>query len=119
MVIYRNLERVAAASPVNRVVSVTRFGNRAYVADLDVVCVRLSENGFADVFSCADVCFLRSVGLPVSGRRNHSAYVQNVVCARDGVKHVLILCKVAPDDSNGAVGHKALKLFTVLCAVAK
>ena len=82
------------------IVSVACFSNGTYVANLNCIGVGLSLNCIADVFSSADICFLCSVRLSVSCGRNHTANVENVVCAVYSVENILVLGKVAPNDSN-------------------
>ena len=100
MVIYRYLERIAATSPMDRIVTTACFGNGAYVADLNCVRIRLSKNCLADILSSTYICFLCSVRFPVSCRRNHAAYMKNIVRTCYCVENILIVCKIAPNYSD-------------------
>ena len=116
VVIDGDLQRIAATAPVDGIVTVTGLSNGADIANFNIVCIRLCQYGLADVLRSADIGFLRSVRLPVSGGRYHTADVQHIVCAGYAFQDSVIITKIAPNHFYIGFSHQAFELLLVLRA---
>ena len=97
MVVNGDLDRIAAAAPVDRIVTAAGLSNGAYVTNFDVIFVRLGKNGFAYILRGADICLLCSVRLPVRSRGYHAANVQHIIRAGNALQNRIVFQEIAPD----------------------
>ena len=93
---------------MNWIVAIAGFCNGAYVANLNIIFIRLSKNCFADVLSGSDICFLCFIGLPVRCGRNHTADMKNIVGSCYTLKDCIVIKKIAPNNFNIRLSNDVL-----------
>ena len=119
MVVDGNFQRVAATSPVNRIVTSACFGNRTDIANLYSIGIGLCKHCLADFFCRADVGFLCAVRFPVCGGGNHAADMQYIVGTCNRFQNAVIVCQVAPNDFYGRIVHVGGKFLFLFLALAQ
>ena len=117
VVINTDFDGVAGSCPVNGRVSVACFGNSAYINDLDLVGVGLSFNRPYYVLCRRYVGFKSFERIVVCRGGYHSADMKNVVRTCYGLKNVVVICQIAPDELNaGVICINLKKLFVFIAA---
>ena len=113
VVVCRDADRVAGASPVERLAAVAHLGNTTYIDHLRLLLLRLRQDGVAHILRRGDIGLARSARTVVGLRRHHASHMQDDVGTRYAAQHIVVARQVAPDNLH-AVGVGREFLF-VLC----
>ena len=99
MVVNANVYRVSRPSPMDRGGAVSRLGNRPDIDRTDLVGVRLCQDCLNHILGSRDIDFPCSLGIVISGRRNHPTDVEDVIGPRRATKNIVVVRQVAPDNT--------------------
>ena len=98
MVVRGDADRVACPSPMERFATVAHLGYGPHIDHFGLLVFGLGKNSLCHILRGRDIgaqCRFRTI---VRLRRDHTAYMQDDVCAGDTFEHILIVREVAPDD---------------------
>ena len=98
VVVCGDTDRITCASPMERFATITHLRYRTDIDHFRLLLFGLRQDGFGDVLCGGDIRAQSSFRTIVRLWRNHTAYMQNDVCAFHALEHIVVVSQIAPDN---------------------